>query len=170
VWLHGTTTGGGASYCVNPGALAYGFTTIYEQILVSASGAACDAGANVKVTWWANPFSGNNLVTVPYNCVDGSTATAYSSQYQSYEDVDGIANACNVRIWLHGNVDGSGGSYCVSPGANVQGIFDPSQLPYLQVSISGTPNCMASPHPTPASIHPAEHVITRFAPKYHVCM
>jgi hypothetical protein len=106
VWLHGTIGGGGATYCVNPGAIAYGFSGDFQQVeLGTANGAACDAGAEFKVVWVTQtPFEES------YPCVDGYTATA-----DAY--VLDVQNSCNTRIWIHANPDGSGGAVaCISPG------------------------------------------------------
>jgi len=127
VWLHGTTTGGGASYCVNPGALAYGFTTIYEQILVSAAGAACDAGVQAKVEW-------TDYSVTQAACVDGATYTDYSVVGGTYQGVLNLNNLCNVRIWIHENPNGSGDAWCVSPGAFVSPNVN---VPDTQIYISG---------------------------------
>lgn len=112
VWLHANTDGSGATYCINPGATAYGFTRTYEQFLISTNGAACDAGQEVPAEWagiWTN-----------YDCVDGSTHVL--QYFGSYEFLDEIDNFCNVRVWAHQNPNGSGATLCISPGTTVTNI------------------------------------------------
>lgn len=106
VWLHGTLSGGGASYCINPGAEAYGLGDYQQVQLGTANGAACDAGVEFKVVWVTQePFDES------YSCVDGYTASAGAYVFDVY-------NNCNTRMWIHVNPDGSGGAVaCISPGA-----------------------------------------------------
>jgi hypothetical protein len=127
VWAHQYTDGSGASYCVNPGALAYGFTADFEQILVSENGAACDAGAESTVGW-GNAINYNTVEDVTQaSCVDGATYTDYlfSSTGSSYLGVEDLPDACNTRIWIHENSDGSGDAFCVSPGESVNSLSPP---------------------------------------------
>jgi hypothetical protein len=132
VWLHAELGGGGASYCVNPGAVAYGFTASYEQILASATTGACDSSANVSVQW----SDGENFNTTLYKCVDGSWATDYSTPFGFYEYANDITNKCNVRVWLHQDATGGGASYCISPGQEVYEPTAGSVTQFDQVLIS----------------------------------
>jgi hypothetical protein len=125
VWLHGTLSGGGASYCINPRAEAYGFSVAYEQVQFSGTAAtACDAGTEFKVVWVTQTPFGES-----YPCVDGYTATA-----DAY--VLDVQNSCNTRIWIHANPDGSGGAVaCISPG----GTWDGPEGTQVQVTANQAP-------------------------------
>lgn len=110
VWLHAQTNGGGATYCVNPGAIAYGAIGNYEQILVSGTQAECDAGAEDQVQW-------SDGAITPYSCVDGFTANDYNPVAGGWAYILKLTNNCNVRVWLHDNPAGTGAIACVSPHA-----------------------------------------------------
>ena len=102
VWLHGQTNGGGASYCVSPGAITYGIGS-YEELLVSGNKLPCDSGVEGTVAW-QGPQS---LFDQTYVCSDG-----YTDNESPYL-VGVVVNPCQSRIWIHGS---SGNAIqCVSP-------------------------------------------------------
>lgn len=119
VWLHGTTSGGGAAYCVNPGAIAYGAIGGYKQFLVSGNPVACDANVQLSPGWVDSPILPTALVGTTAICVDGQPYNLYydGQPFPGYWWLFQIVNKCNTRIWIHGNSNGSGNSYCISPGA-----------------------------------------------------
>jgi hypothetical protein len=124
VWLHSSAGGANPSYCINPGAIAYGFGGGFVQFLVTEQGAACDAGVESTVGW-GNEVSYSTVESVTQAaCVDGQTYTnyLYSSTGSSYLGVEDLPNKCNTRIWIHENADGSGPAFCVSPGATVTSL------------------------------------------------
>jgi hypothetical protein len=109
VWLHANTDGSGASYCINPGAVAYGAIGSYRQAQFSGTAtSACDAGTDTQVTW-------SDYASTPYSCVDGFTATDYN--VNTWEGILEIINRCNTRIWVHEGPDGKGDAWCVDPAA-----------------------------------------------------
>jgi hypothetical protein len=115
VWLHGTITGGGATYCVNPGAIAYGFSGDFQQAEFSGtSQLPCDYNSNGtpyegKVEW-VNPAL--SVVVEPIPCIQGYTSPDGSGGFGD-NLVEEIVNSCNTRIWVHDS--GGNAIYCVSP-------------------------------------------------------
>jgi hypothetical protein len=136
LWLHGTLSGGGASYCVNPWALAYGISGSYEQFQAGTNPYDCDSGTQMSVTW--SDYDGKQYYTTsPYYCHDGDHYNLWNGSDSRYYQVDTVTNTCNVRIWLHENPDGSGNAYCISPNTTV-GIYPGQVGPfYEQFQISG---------------------------------
>ncbi len=127
VWLHQYTDGSGASYCINPGATAYGFARAFDQLQVTSNALACDNTSFANVAWdgdWTN-----------YNCIDGAWHTEYDPGLY-YLHVSDINNHCNVRIWLHANPNGSGNSLCVNPGATLSHVNILNGI-FMQFQISG---------------------------------
>ena len=127
VWFHQYANGSGSSYCLNPGAITYGFGGTYTQILVTNNTAACDAGSDVYPSWDGD--------STQYTCVQGATHTLYDQTGTPIWLVS-VKNSCNTRVWLHQNTNGSGGSLCVNPNGswtltNYYGTY------YYQLQISG---------------------------------
>jgi hypothetical protein len=118
VWLHALPDGSGNSYCISPGDVAYGFTSSFRQILVSTNQFSCDDGVQLTAGW----SDGQSLVDqVPAYCTTGQPYTDYTTPISGpgpvgYLYLFYLTNKCHVRIWAHENPDGSGGSYCISPG------------------------------------------------------
>ena len=48
----------------------------------------------------------------PVPCAFGTTGNV-----QLPNEVIGVKNNCSVRMWLHGNPNGTGAALCISPGA-----------------------------------------------------
>jgi hypothetical protein len=149
VWLHEYTDGSGNSYCVNPGAVSYaspgdggvpiGGPLGFEQAEPTGNSSACDAGSSVAVNWVDTDTNNESWYQdSSYSCVDGQTHTAYDPNNGGdwYYDVDSITNNCNVRVWLHANLNGSGNAVCIDPGAFL-GIWPGEVGPlYFQVQIT----------------------------------
>ena len=134
VWLHQSysepgNVGAGNSYCINPGAVAYAFSTTvdFEQVQPTSNRAACDvtsSGSPVQVTptWWNGVYDQYSQGTsFPADCTQGNKYWAADSfalpgeaawYYLLY-----LTNSCNTRIWVHQYQNGDGASYCISPGA-----------------------------------------------------
>jgi hypothetical protein len=109
VWLHQYTNGGGGVYCVNPGAIASGFSQGHQQFQTTANPNIC-VGALTYVTW-------SGQYSTQYNCIQGATHT-FGDQYGNYFPIVSLENHCNVRIWLHENANGTGATHCVTPYGN----------------------------------------------------
>jgi hypothetical protein len=108
VWIHEDTNGDGTPYCINPGALAYAFSTTVDFTQVEPSGSStspCDAGAELEAEWIGEP--GGTYQSYP--CSDGY-ATSYGGEEPLVAWVD---NTCNTRVWVH-NPSGVALA-CVSP-------------------------------------------------------
>jgi hypothetical protein len=111
VWLHGTTSGGGAAYCVNPGAIAYGAIGTYKQAQFSGtSQLPCDYGVQGKSAW----VGPGGVVYQNFECVDGFTeSNGGINPLGSTLLISGIYNPCQTRIWMH---DANGNAVaCVDP-------------------------------------------------------
>jgi hypothetical protein len=116
VWLHEDTSGGGGTYCINPGAEVYGFGIDelyfgygFEQVEPTNNGAACDAGVTFGIAW-ADGSSG------PYECVDGYNV--YDGSASGYAYVLAVTNTCNTRIWIHLSYTATSAAVaCISPGS-----------------------------------------------------
>jgi hypothetical protein len=107
VWLHAQENGGGAAYCVNPGAQAYGAIGNYEQIFISTNPLPCDYGVKGQVAW-----EGQTSFVQTFVCSDGYTNN------QSPQLVGAVYNPCQVRIWVH---DSRGNAIqCVTPHSTYQ--------------------------------------------------
>jgi hypothetical protein len=105
-WLHQYTNGGGGVYCVNPGAIASGFSQGHQQILTTTNPNIC-VSSLTYVTW-----NGGN--STQYNCIQGAIHT-YSNFIGDYFPIENLENHCNIRVWLHQNPNGTGAELCVSP-------------------------------------------------------
>lgn len=130
MWVHQDTNGGGASYCVNPGAQAYdqpatrngtleynGNYFLQASYSTTNSSLPCDSGALTGVLW-------SDGSAPSFECFDTFTAIDpnVTPPVPGTGWVFELKNNCNVRIWLHEKNDGksppggSGASYCISPG------------------------------------------------------
>jgi hypothetical protein len=141
VWVHYVddgNPGGSGSFCVNPdGGLAYGIPLHWvggdiSDIQLTSNTSPCDS--TVSVIWEA----GLQYASKPYNCQPGGSYTVGGFT------VDGVANDCDSRIWLHTS---SGGSYCISP---TSGSFYESGSPYseLQTTSIEAPCSATIPYPS----------------------
>jgi hypothetical protein len=140
VWVHyddQTDPGASEEFCVNPdGGLAYGFplhlnSNDISDIQLTSNTSPCDS--TVSVIWEANL----QFQTKTYDCQPDSSATL------SGFTVDGFANYCDSRIWLHGS---GNSSHCVDP---TTGSFYATNSPYSQIQMTNVeaPRSATPPYP-----------------------
>jgi hypothetical protein len=137
IWLHQYysepgNAGYGNSYCINPGAVAYGFSPQYgdmTQVQPTVNAATCDSGTVVWVQW-------TNGESQRYSCVEGFWTTSLPDAVLS------LTNTCNTRIWVHENAGGGGITACVSPAHYPGNTFDNNAVPPMaqfQISYNQAP-------------------------------
>jgi hypothetical protein len=137
IWMHQYTDGDGNSYCINPGAITYGFSAKYgdfEQVEPTGNQADCDANTEMY-TLWNNEGSDTDSY-----CIDGYTTTdPYHGPGGGSFYIMQLYDTCNVRIWIH-NLSG-GAVACVSPagyGSAASSYTNiPVTAPAQQFQISG---------------------------------
>jgi hypothetical protein len=139
VWVHYVDDGDpslSGTYCVNPDGLAYDIPLQWNKndqtnIQLTSNTSLCDS--TVGVTWEANlQFAGKT-----YDCQPGGSYTVADFT------VDGLANDCDSRIWLHGPGNSSD---CIEP---TSGTFydEGSQYTEVQTTAVQAPCSAVQPYP-----------------------
>jgi hypothetical protein len=118
VWMHQYTDGDGNSYCVNPGAITYGFSYKYgdfAQVEPTTNPFDCDNTTKFGFEWSAGGILNPGSSSVLYSyCQDGYTDTNPDPLgYGGYDTLLAVDNTCNTRIWVH-ELNGTALA-CVSP-------------------------------------------------------
>src|ERR1700678_4317346 len=117
VWIHYVSGSGVAAYCVNPGGgLAYDLPITWEggdssDLQISNNTSSCDLGATWGIQWSDN----GGLIPETNGCQNTGNGNPFTEPAPLF--VAYVVGSCNFRIWLHANTNGSGASYCISPGS-----------------------------------------------------
>lgn len=86
---------------------------------------AANASGSVTIDWVSDISSSSRT----YPCTGTDTYNGSNGWYVAY-----VSNGCHNRVWLHGDLNGDGASYCVNPGAITYGAIGS----YEQILVSGT--------------------------------
>lgn len=73
---------------------------------VALPATSATAGSSVQVTF----VSPGESHTFSYSCTN-------STHTYGGDEINSVSNGCGTRVWLHGNLNGSGAAYCINPGA-----------------------------------------------------
>jgi hypothetical protein len=113
VWVHYISGSAVATFCVNPGGLAYDLPITWQpgdstNIQLTSNTARCDAGNGFEL--YTLVGVGTTPLPSPYNCTNYGAIPETNSWIYLVQPYD-----CNTRIWLHQNPDGTGNSLCIGP-------------------------------------------------------